>query len=133
MEKDGYAGSCTESVVKSAKSWLQFNNIVLVGRMKIRGTEEAPTLIEKKVPSQEELGRILNVAGLREKVAVMLVAAGGGRIEILGNYDGSDGLRLRDFPEVIADNATKTVGYDQGPEDELDHWPRARPQRLVSS
>ena len=115
MEKDGYAGSYTESVVKSVKSWLQFNHIVLVGRIRIRGTEETPTLVEEKVPSQLELGRILNAAGLREKVAIMLVASGGGRIEILGNYDGSDGLRLRDFPEVSADNATKTVTFQKVP------------------
>lgn len=49
------------------KSWLQFNHIVLVGRIRIRGTEETPTLVEEKVPSQQELSRILNIAGLREK------------------------------------------------------------------
>ena len=36
MEKDGYAGSCTQSVVKAVKSWLQFNRIVLVGRTRTR-------------------------------------------------------------------------------------------------
>jgi len=46
--------------------------------MRIRGTEKTPTLVEEKVPSQQELGRIPNVAGLREKVAIMLVAAGKG-------------------------------------------------------
>jgi hypothetical protein len=109
MEKEGYAGSYTESVVKSVKSWLQFNHIVLVGRIRIRATRETLTLVEEKVPSQQELGRILNAAGLREKVAIMLVAAGGGRIEILGNYDGVDGLRLRDFPEVIATPLSASV------------------------
>jgi hypothetical protein len=115
MEKDGYAGSYTQSVVKAVKSWLQFNHIVLVGRIRIRGTEETPTLVEEKVPSQQELGRILNIAGLREKVAIMLIASGGGRIEILGNYDGSDGLRLRDFPEVVVDNPAKTVTFQNTP------------------
>lgn len=115
MEKDGHAGSYTQSVVKAVKSWLQFNHIVLVGRMRIRGTEETPTLIEEKAPSQQELGQILKAAGLREKVAIMLVASGGGRIEILGSYDGSDGLRFRDFPDVIADNATQTVTLQRMP------------------
>lgn len=101
--------------MKAVKSWLQFNHIVLVGRIRIRGTEETPTLVEEKVPSQQELGRILNIAGLREKVATMLIASGGGRIEILGNYDGSDGLRLRDFPEVVVDNASKTVTFQKMP------------------
>jgi len=115
MEKEGYAGSYTQSVVKAVKSWLQFNHIILVGRIRIRGTEETPTLIEERVPSQQELGRILNLAGLREKVAIMLIASGGGRIEILGNYDGSDGLRLRDFPEVLVDSAAKTVTIQKTP------------------
>jgi hypothetical protein len=49
MEKHGYAGSYTESVVKPVKSWLQFTHIALVGRMRIRGTEEIPSLVEEEV------------------------------------------------------------------------------------
>lgn len=55
MEKEGYARSFTESVAKSVKSWLHVNRLVLVGRISIRGTEEMPSLVEEKAPSQQEL------------------------------------------------------------------------------
>lgn len=57
MEKQGYAGGYTESVLKAVKSWLQFNNITLIGKIKIRGVAETPTLVNEQVPSQAELQR----------------------------------------------------------------------------
>jgi hypothetical protein len=52
---------------------------MLVDMIRIRGTEETPKLVEKKVPSRQELGQILNAAALREKVPIILVARGEGR------------------------------------------------------
>jgi hypothetical protein len=37
MEREGHAGSYVECIVKSVKSWLVFNHIELVGRIRIRG------------------------------------------------------------------------------------------------
>jgi len=45
----------------------------------------------------------------------MLIATFGGRIEVLGNYDGSDGLRIRDFPEMVIDAAAKKVTFQKVP------------------
>lgn len=41
----------------------------------------------------------------------MLIAMCGGRMEVLGNYDGSDGLRVRDFPEIVSDDEQKTIEF----------------------
>lgn len=115
MQSKGYAGSYIESVIKSVKSWLKFNHIELVGEIKIDGVSETPTLVNERTPSQQELNRILNGADLREKVAIMFIAACGGRIEILGTYRGDDGLRVRDLPEMEIDIATKSVHFEHVP------------------
>jgi hypothetical protein len=80
MEWEGHAGSYVECIVKSVKSWLVFNHIQLVGKIRIRGTEATPTLVDEQVPTQGDLYRILNVAILREKVSIILIATMGGRM-----------------------------------------------------
>ncbi|MDA4115816.1 MAG: site-specific integrase [Thaumarchaeota archaeon] len=115
MEREGHAGSYVECIIKSVKSWLVFNHIQLVGKIRIRGTEATPTLVDEQVPTQGDLNRILNAAILREKVSIILIATMGGRIEVLGNYDGSDGLRVRDIPEMVVDNSAKTVTFQKVP------------------
>jgi hypothetical protein len=52
---------------------------------------------------------------LREKVSIILIATMGGRFEVLGNYDGSDGLRVRDLPEMMVDENAKTVIFEKMP------------------
>jgi len=46
---------------------------------------------------------------VRSKVACSLVAFGGCRIEVLGNYTGEDGLRMKDLPEIKVENGKVTV------------------------
>lgn len=112
MQSKGYAGSHIESVVKSVKSWLKFNHIELVGEIKVDGVSETRTLVNERTPSQQELNQILNGADLREKVAIMFIAACGGRIEILRMYKGDDGLRVRDLPEMEVDSASRSVHFN---------------------
>lgn len=100
LEARGNAGSLIESYIKALKWWLTFNDIELVGEIKVDGVSETRTLVNERTPSQQELNQILNGADLREKVAIMFIAACGGRIEILGMYKGDDGLRVRDLPEM---------------------------------
>jgi len=40
------------------------------------------------------------MATLRGRVSIALMAFSGLRAQTLGNYDGSNGVRLRDFPEA---------------------------------
>jgi hypothetical protein len=77
MEREGHAGSYVECIVKSVKSWLVFNHIQLVGKIRIRGTEATPTLVDGQAPSQADLNRILNAVILREKVSIILIATMG--------------------------------------------------------
>jgi len=107
-EKSGKAGSYIESSVKSVKSWLAFNNKKINGKIKIRGARKTPTLENERTPTQEELRRIFLVSTPRDRVACVLVAHSGLRLETLGNYKGTDGLRVKDFPEMVIENKKVT-------------------------
>jgi hypothetical protein len=92
----GYIG-CS---LKAVKSWLAANDIELRHNIKIRGVDETPSLREERIPTKDELRRILLSATKQSRVAVALMGFGGLRPEVLGDYQGRDGLRLGDLPEI---------------------------------
>jgi hypothetical protein len=106
LEREGRAGSYIKSCMKALKSWLSFNMRDLKVKVKIRGVDDTPTLRDERVPTQQELKRILMCADVRGRVACVLLAHSGCRIEALGNYTGTDGLRLRDLPEMGIEGET---------------------------
>ena len=100
MEKKGHAGSYIQSTLKAVKSWLAHNRIELKGKIKIKGTQDTPTLRDERVPTKEELKKIFLSGHKKARVSSVLVAHSGLRIKTLGNYEGKDGLRIKDIPEV---------------------------------
>lgn len=100
-ERKGRAGSYIQSTVKAVKSWLQFCGIQVTRPVRVRGTGDTPSLKDERVPTQEELRRIFLAATPRDRVSAVLMAHSGLRPEALGNYLGTDGLRLRDFPDLV--------------------------------
>ena len=100
MEKKGHAGSYIQSTVKAVKSWLAHNRIELRGKIKISGTQDTPTLKDERVPTKEELKKIFLSGDKKARVTSALVAHSGLRIKTLGNYQGDDGLRIKDVPEI---------------------------------
>lgn len=97
-----YAGSYIESVMKAIKSWLSHNGREInTKQIKIKGVEDAPTLREERVPTQEELRHIFLAGDRKARVACVLMAHSGLRPEVLGNYLGNDGLRLKDIPDLV--------------------------------
>ena len=100
LEGEGKAGSYIETVVKALRSWLSFNERDVRVKLKIRGARDTPTLKDERVPTKEELRRIFLSGDKKTRVACVLVAHSGLRIEVLGNYRGDDGLRVKDFPEM---------------------------------
>jgi hypothetical protein len=100
MEKAGHAGSYTESVFKAIRSWLSHNGKDIRRKIKIRGAGDAPSLKDERVPTKEELRQIFLSGDKKMRVASVFVAHSGVRIEVLGNYNGIDGLRIADLPEI---------------------------------
>ena len=100
LENNGCAGSYIESALKAVKSWLAHNGIEVKRKIKIRGVRDTPTLKDERVPTQDELKRIFLSADKKARVACVLVAHSGLRLMTLGNYTGTDGLRIKDLPEM---------------------------------
>jgi len=105
LESQGKAGSFIAGIMKSVKSWLSFNGISIKQKIKVKGVDSTPSLKDEKIPSQEELKKIFLSGDKKSRVASSLMAFSGIRPEVLGNYKGSDGLKVMDFPELeIKDN-----------------------------
>jgi hypothetical protein len=99
-EKKGLAGSYIQSTLKAIKSWLSHNHREIKSKIKIKGTQDQPSLKDERTPTKEELKRILLSGDKKARVASILIAHSGLRIESLGNYDGDDGLRIKDLPDL---------------------------------
>jgi len=99
-EQRGMAGSYIETSVKATKSWLAHNRKFVKGKIKIKDSRKAPTLENERVPTLEELKKIFLASTPRDRVSCALLAHSGFRPETLGNYEGTDGLRISDFPEM---------------------------------
>ena len=100
MERNGNAGSYIESTVKAVKSWLGHNGKIVRRKIKIRGARDTPSLKDERVPTREELKHVLLSGDKKARAACILVAHSGLRIEVLGNYAGTDGLAIKDLPEL---------------------------------
>jgi hypothetical protein len=105
-EKKGFAGNYINSTMKAVRSWLAHNNIALKVKIKINGIDETPTLKDERVPTLDELKRILLSGDTKARTSCVLVAHCGLRLQTLGDYKGKDGLAVGDLPELIIENGT---------------------------
>jgi len=100
LEGEGKAGSYIARFKKVLHSWLSYNGLNVRLKVNVRGEHDAPRVAGERVPSREELDRILRMATPRGRVSIALMAFSGLRPESIGNYTGADGLRLGDFVEA---------------------------------
>lgn len=100
LESEGRAPSYILGLLKAVKSWLRYNDVKLTRRIKVSNSTATPTMENEQVPSQEELSRIFRASPPRVRVAEALMAFADLRPETLGNHDGSDGLTIKDLPEL---------------------------------
>ena len=108
MEKDGKAGSYIERFKKVVISWTSYNNLDVKLKVNIKGSSDTPTIANERVPSKDELSRIIRMASPRGRVSVASTAFSGLRPESLGDYLGTDGIRLGDFTEAkISDSGVE--------------------------
>ncbi len=100
LDRDGRAPGYIQNYIKSVRTWLDYNGIKLIRRIKIRDSQSTPTIENEQVPNKEELRNLLTYAGERARVSISLMAFSGLRPQVLGNYQGLNGLRLENFPEL---------------------------------
>jgi len=91
-------------LLKAEKSWLRYNDVRLTRRIKVSNPNATPTIEDEQIPSNEELSRIFRASNARVRVAEVLIAFADLRPQTLGNHDGSDGLMLKDLPELRIEN-----------------------------
>lgn len=97
LEKKEYAPSYIEDILKTLRSWLSFNYVRLMRKIKIKNADIPVTLENEEIPSKKKLGEVLNSASARERVSISLMALAGVRPQVLGNYHGTDGLKISDI------------------------------------
>jgi integrase len=98
--KKGRSGEYTRSTVKAVRSWLLHHNRRVTLPVKIPGAGRRPTLETEEIPTPEQLRAVLLGATANERLCCALMAFSGLRPEVLGNYEGTDGLRVSDLVGV---------------------------------
>ena len=101
MESNGNAPSYIGGFIKSVKSWLGYFDVEIRRKIKVSSLGSTPTLQNERVPDGNEMSEIYSRAGLRESAIISLMAKSGLRPQVLGNNDGTDGLRIRDLPDLV--------------------------------
>ena len=96
MESQKYAPGYIEDVVKVLKSWLSYNYVDIRRKIKVANSGIPVTLEDEQVPSSEQLESIMNAADPRTRTSMSLMAFAGVRPQVVGNHNGTDGLRVSD-------------------------------------
>ena len=104
LEEDGKSPGYIVGILKTLRAWLRYNDIVLTRPIKVANRNATPTIENEQVPTQGELSRIFRISSPRIRVAEALMAFADLRPESIGNHDGTDGLMLKDFPELKIQN-----------------------------
>ena len=100
LESENKSPGTIDDHLKAVKSWLRHFDIEVRRKIKIRNNGYTTTLQDEIVPNAEEMAAIYASAGLRSSVVVSLMAKAGLRPGVIGNHDGTDGLQIRDMPDI---------------------------------
>ena len=69
--------------------------MIIQRRIRITNAHLTPTLENERVPNEQELTEIFNKASQRDAVIISLMAKSGLRPEVLGNDNGTEGLKIK--------------------------------------
>jgi hypothetical protein len=101
MEEKGKAPGYIRNTLVAVNSWLRHFDIEVKRKMKIANVNSTPSLENEKVPEASELAELFNRARLRSGAIMALMAKSGLRPEVLGNHTGTDGLMIKDLPDLV--------------------------------
>ena len=107
MEDQKYAPGYIGDVIKALKSWLTYNYVDIRRKIKIANARIPVTLEDEQVPTSAQLESIMNAADPRTRACMSLMAFSGVRPQVIGNHDGTDGLRVSDVEGLRADGDGK--------------------------
>jgi hypothetical protein len=107
LKRDGKLDSYISKFLEGLKSYFRFQRIAFDGYPALSPVKGA-SLGNERVPSPEELGRILDHLSARGRVIALFFAHSGVRPGVLGSYQGENGLRLSDLPELELDRRKRS-------------------------
>ena len=115
LEKEAMTGNYIANHIKAIKSWLQHNHVILPTEPKIhiKGRGKNRKYAGETPPSPKELQDLFEVADFRQKVTIALIAFTGVRPRSIGNFNGTNGLRISDFPEMHIDCQERKVTFER--------------------
>lgn len=108
MISDGKKGAYVGKFRQVIRSWLVFNDIDYKIKINIPNENVNENTLNERVPTKDELSKILRMATPRGRVSIALLAFSGLRPESLGNYEGTDGLLLGDIEDLNIENVSFT-------------------------
>jgi len=99
MKRKDLLDSYISKWFESLKSYLRFRRVQADVFPRLSATK-GESLSKERVPTPEEMGRILERLTLRGRVIALLMAHPGLRPGVIGSYGGENGLRLQDLPDL---------------------------------
>ena len=102
LKKQGRLDTYIEKTFSGLRNYLAFRHIGFEGYPKLSPIQGA-SLERERVPSPEELALVLERLTLRGRTVALLIAHAGLRPQVLGSYQGENGLTLGDLPELKLD------------------------------
>ena len=97
MEEKKYAGSYITKYKTVLNSFLKYNDINFKLEDSVDEANKYRSVFHEHVPTQEELADIIRHAKIRSRVSIALMAFSGLRPGVIGNDQGTDGLKLGDM------------------------------------
>jgi hypothetical protein len=101
MESQNYAPQYIQGTITAIKSWLVHFDVFIKRRIKIANADATPTLEKERVPDGQELAELFSRANLRQGAVMSLIGKSGLRPEVLGNHNATDGLMIKDLPDLV--------------------------------
>ena len=107
LKREGKLDSYISKYVDVLKAYLRFQHIAFDGFPALAPITGA-SLSDERVPTRDELARILDHLSLRGRVLALFMAHSGLRPGVIGSYQGENGLRLVDLPDLKFEHGKPT-------------------------
>jgi hypothetical protein len=109
IASEGLTGEYAKDYIKALKSWFRHNQIQITQEFRVPRDSKGQS--QEQIPMPAQFRKVLNTADLKQKVESTLMGFAGLRPETLGDYEGIDGLKVKDFLEMHIDNERQTVEF----------------------
>ena len=102
VTKRPYAPKYISKFVDAVSSWARWNSKRFDREILVSNPNSTPTAERERIPTPEELRKVLYAPStpLKTRVVIALIAFSGARFITYGDFEGLDGLRVKDFPEL---------------------------------